>query len=93
MGVTLVVTVLVEIYGYGNMSESNNSPVNQNTIFAIGSNIKVFTATLLADLVKIIFSIGASSLIRYLPSNVTVPEYIGHKVTVKDLATPTSSLS
>jgi CubicO group peptidase (beta-lactamase class C family) len=47
-----VVTVLVEIYGYGNMSESNNSPVNQNTIFAIGSNIKVFTATLLADIVE-----------------------------------------
>jgi CubicO group peptidase (beta-lactamase class C family) len=42
----------LQFYGYGNMSESNNSPVNQNTIFAIGSNIKVFTATLLADIVK-----------------------------------------
>jgi CubicO group peptidase (beta-lactamase class C family) len=34
------------------MSESNNSPVNQNTIFAIGSNKKVFTAILLADIVE-----------------------------------------
>jgi serine-type D-Ala-D-Ala carboxypeptidase/endopeptidase len=75
------------------MSESNNSPVSHNTIFAIGSNIKVFTATLLADMVENDLIKLDYPIEKYLPSNVTVPEYNGHKVTVKDLATLTSDLS
>ena len=29
---------------------------------------------------------------KYLPSNVTVPQYNGHKITIEDLATHTSGL-
>ena len=41
-----------QFYGYGKMSNTNTTTVDQNTIFAIGSITKVFTATLLADMVN-----------------------------------------
>jgi CubicO group peptidase (beta-lactamase class C family) len=33
------------------MSNSSNDTVDENTVFAIGSNTKVFTTNLLADMV------------------------------------------
>ena len=41
-----------QFYGYGRVSNSSNATVDQNTIFAIGSITKVFTTTLLADMVN-----------------------------------------
>ena len=40
------------IFGFGNMSTANNLPVNQNSLFNIGSITKTFTTLLLADMVK-----------------------------------------
>ena len=81
-----------QFYGYGNASEANNFTVNQNTIFAIGSNTKVFTAVLLADMVENGLIKLDDPIEDYLPSNVKVPEYNGHKITVENLATHTSGL-
>ncbi|VFJ14737.1 serine hydrolase domain-containing protein [Candidatus Nitrosocosmicus franklandus] len=81
-----------QFYGYGNASKANNSTVNQNTIFAIGSHTKVFTAVLLADMVENGLIKLNDPIANYLPSNVKVPEYRGHKITVEDLATHTSGL-
>ena len=39
-------------YSIGKLSKANNSNVNENTIFAIGSITKVFTTILLADAVQ-----------------------------------------
>jgi serine-type D-Ala-D-Ala carboxypeptidase/endopeptidase len=81
-----------QFYSNGKMSKANNSTVNQNTIFAIGSNTKVFTTTLLADMVQDGLIKLNDPIDKYLPSNVKVPQYNGHKITIEDLATHTSGL-
>ena len=74
------------------MSNANNVTVDQNSIFAIGSNTKVFTAILLADMVEDGLIKLDDPIKKYLPPNVTVPQYEGHEITVGDLASHTSGL-
>jgi CubicO group peptidase (beta-lactamase class C family) len=81
-----------QFYGNGTISNANNATVDQNTIFAIGSNTKVFTAILLADMIQDGLIKLDDPVEKYLPSNVTVPQYGGHKITIEDLATHTSGL-
>jgi CubicO group peptidase (beta-lactamase class C family) len=81
-----------QFYGYGNMSKANNTTVDKNTIFAIGSNTKVFTTMLLADMLEDGLINLDDPIEKYLPSNITVPQYKGHKITIEDLATHTSGL-
>jgi serine-type D-Ala-D-Ala carboxypeptidase/endopeptidase len=81
-----------QFYGYGNMSKANNTTVDKNTIFAIGSNTKVFTTMLLADMVEDGLINLDDPIEKYLPFNITVPQYKGHKITIEDLATHTSGL-
>jgi D-alanyl-D-alanine-carboxypeptidase/D-alanyl-D-alanine-endopeptidase len=73
--------------------QANSSTVNQNTVFAIGSAAKVFTTTLLADMVQDGLVKLNDPIDKYLPSNVKVPQYNGHKITFEDLSTHTSGLS
>src|ERR1043166_2050753 len=40
------------IFSFGNMSTAHNIPVNESTLFNIGSITKTFTTLLLADMVK-----------------------------------------
>jgi CubicO group peptidase (beta-lactamase class C family) len=40
------------IFSFGNISKANNIPVNENTLFDIGSITKTFTTLLLADMVR-----------------------------------------
>src|SRR4051812_35516551 len=81
-----------QAFGYGKLSNSHNSTVDRNTIFGIGSVTKVFTTILLADMVKDGIVKLNDPIDKYLPSNVTVPQYKGHKITLEDLATHTSGL-
>ena len=81
-----------QFYGHGKVSNVNNATVDQNTIFAIGSNTKVFTTILLADMVEDGLIKLDYPIEKYLPHNVTVPQYKGHKITIEDLATHTSGL-
>ena len=74
------------------MSNSSNATVDENTVFSIGSNTKVFTTILLADLVNKGLVKLDDPIENYLPSYVTVPHYKGHKITIEDLATHTSGL-
>ena len=95
-GVSIVVGVITpngtSVSGYGNISNANGTRVNGNTIFDIGSNTKTFTAALLADMAKRGIVNLDDPIEKYLPSNVTVPSYNGHKITLEDLATHTSGL-
>jgi CubicO group peptidase (beta-lactamase class C family) len=80
-----------QFYGHGKISNTNITTVDQNTIFAIGSITKVFTTTLLADMVNQGLIKLDDPIERYLPSY-KVPQYKGHKITIEDLATHTSGL-
>ena len=81
-----------QFYGHGKMSNARNATVDENTVFSIGSTTKVFTTTLLANMVNKGLIKLDEPIEKYLPSNVTVPQYNGHKITIEDLATHTSGL-
>ncbi len=74
------------------MSNTCNATVDQNTVFSIGSNTQVFTTILLADRVNKGLIKLDDPIEEYLPSNVTEPQYKGHKIIFEDLATHTSGL-
>jgi CubicO group peptidase (beta-lactamase class C family) len=80
------------IFSFGNMSEAHNKPVNENTLFNIGSITKTFTTLLLADMVKKGIVNLSDPIEKYLPTSVKVPEFNGRKITLEDLATHTSGL-
>jgi serine-type D-Ala-D-Ala carboxypeptidase/endopeptidase len=82
-----------QFYGHGMISNTSNATaVDKNTVFSIGSTTKVFTTTLLADMVNRGLIDLDDPIEIYLPTNVTVPQYNGHKITIEDLATHTSGL-
>lgn len=81
-----------QFYSNGKISNTNNTTVDQNTIFAIGSNTKVFTTILLAEMVEDGLIKLNDPIDKYLPPNVTIPQYKGHTITIEDLATHTSGL-
>jgi D-alanyl-D-alanine-carboxypeptidase/D-alanyl-D-alanine-endopeptidase len=80
------------IFSFGNMSKAHNVPVNENTLFDIGSITKTFTTLLLADMVEQGIVNLTDPIEKYLPASVKVPEFSGHKITLADLATHTSGL-
>ena len=75
---------------YGNFSVKDPRPVGNDTVFEIGSTTKVFTSTILADMVQR----GEVSLddpvAKYLPAEVKIPQRGGKQITLLDLATHTS---
>jgi serine-type D-Ala-D-Ala carboxypeptidase/endopeptidase len=80
------------IFSFGNISKANNVPVNENTLFDIGSITKTFTTLLLADMVKQGIINLNDPIEKYLPANVKVPQYSGVKITLEDLTSHTSGL-
>ncbi|MGA8911265.1 MAG: serine hydrolase domain-containing protein [Nitrososphaeraceae archaeon] len=81
-----------QVYRYGNLSNAISTIVNGNTIFDIASITKVFTTTLLADMVKQGLVKLDDPIEKYLPATVKIPTYNRHKITLEDLATHTSGL-
>lgn len=77
---------------YGNFSVKDPRPVGNDTVFEIGSTTKVFTSTILADMVQR----GEVSLddpvAKYLPADAKIPQRGGKQITLVDLATHTSGL-
>ena len=80
------------VIAYGHLDEGDTRPVNDDTVYEIGSITKVFTSLLLADMVQH----GEVSLddpvAKYLPPTVKMPERNGRSITLVDLATHTSGL-
>jgi len=70
----------------------NDDPVNGDTIFQIGSVTKLFTAALLADMVRRGEVALTDPVEKYLPAGTKVPERGGHRITLADLATHMSGL-
>lgn len=82
----------IQFYSHGKTSNVNNVTVDENTVFSIGSTIKVFTTILLADLVNKGLVKLNDPIEKYLPSYITIPQFKGHKIIIEDLATHTSGL-
>jgi len=78
-------------FSYGARSD-NGDPVDADTVFEIGSITKVFTGTLLADLVEKGKVSLDDPIEKYLPKTVTVPSRGGKKITLHNLATHMSGL-
>jgi len=66
--------------------------LDQDTVFEIGSITKVFTGTLLADMVARGEVALTDPIDKHLPSGVTAPSRNGKHITLLDLATQTSGL-
>ena len=81
-----------EYYSFGNTSVKSGIPVNEHTVFEIGSITKVFTTTLLADEVLKGHMALTDPASKYLPKSVTLPTRNGKEITLNDLATHTSAL-
>ena len=77
---------------YGHLSKHGQRPVDGDTIFEIGSETKVLTSLLLADMVQREEVALNDPVAKYLPEAVKVPERNGRPITLVDLATHTSGL-
>lgn len=98
-GVGIVVGVVEpqgrRVVSYGQLSQGNPRPPDGNTAFEIGSVTKVFTALLLADMVRRGEVALADPVAKYLSAGaagITIPQRNGRSITLLDLATHTSGL-
>lgn len=80
-----------EKYYYGNTAKGEN-PIDDNTIFEIGSISKVFTSLILADMVIHDEVNLDDSIDKFLPETVQTPSFDGRNITLLDLSTHTSGL-
>jgi D-alanyl-D-alanine-carboxypeptidase/D-alanyl-D-alanine-endopeptidase len=76
----------------GHLEKGDPRAVNGDTVFEIGSDTKVFTSLLLADMVRRGEVALDDPVAKYLPSTVTIPQRNGRVITLVDLATHTSGL-
>jgi CubicO group peptidase (beta-lactamase class C family) len=77
---------------FGSLEKGREGTVDAHTLFEIGSITKLMTANLLAQFVnegRVGLDDPVSTL---LPDGVSVPEFRGQKITLRHLATHTSSL-
>jgi D-alanyl-D-alanine-carboxypeptidase/D-alanyl-D-alanine-endopeptidase len=80
------------VISYGHLDKGDPRSVDADTIFEIGSETKVFTALLLADMVQRGEVALDDPVSKYLPANVKMPQRNGRSITLVDLATHTSGL-
>jgi D-alanyl-D-alanine-carboxypeptidase/D-alanyl-D-alanine-endopeptidase len=96
LNVGLVVGIVApcgsEFFSYGTTMLSAGQPVDEHTIFDIGSIGKTFTAILLADMVNRGEVSLDDPIEKYLPEHVIVPTYKDRSIALLDLATHTSGL-
>lgn len=71
--------------GYGTRELGNNAPVDENTLFAIASNSKAFTAASLAILVDEKKVAWDDKVSKYLPDFQMYDPWVTSELTVRDL--------
>ena len=79
-------------YAYGTTTDSGDIPIDENTLFEIGSGTKPFTALLLADAVERGDLSLDDPIDGYLPSTVVAPKQGDNSIRLKYLPTHTSGL-
>ena len=95
-GVGIVVGV-IDAHGrryvaYGARDKGDARPLDETTIFEIGSMTKVFTSLLLTEMVADHEVALDDPVAKYLPAGAKVPERGGRQITLVDLSTHTSGL-
>jgi serine-type D-Ala-D-Ala carboxypeptidase/endopeptidase len=80
------------VIAYGKTRSEGGQDIDGGSVFEIGSVTKVFTAVLLADMVKRGEVRLEDPVSKFLPEAVVVPEKDGRQITLLDLATQTSGL-
>ncbi len=79
-------------FSYGSTAKTGGQPVNERTVYEIGSITKVFTALSLADMV-VKGEVGLDDPVqRYLPDSAHVPSRPGHEITLRLLSAQRSGL-
>lgn len=73
--------------GYGSRELGKNSPVNENTVFAIASNSKAFTAAAISILVDEKKLSWDDKVTKYLPEFKMYDPWVTNELTVRDLVT------
>lgn len=94
---TGLVTAVVEdgtpaFAGHGVTEAGSSTPVDETTLFEIGSLSKIFTSLLLAQMVLDGTMELDSAVADYLPEGTDVPDFEGTPVTLFDLATHSAGL-
>ncbi|MDP5081599.1 MAG: serine hydrolase [Winogradskyella sp.] len=82
----------VVYYNYGKTEVNVGQPVDENTVYEIGSISKVFTTILLADEVLKGNMVLTDPISKYLPKTLNIPQRNAKVITLQDLATHTSGL-
>jgi CubicO group peptidase (beta-lactamase class C family) len=83
-------TVLAKGYGVRKMGAS--TPVDENTLFGIGSNTKAFTSAALASLVDAHKISWDDPVYQRLPGFQMYDPYVSHEMTIRDLLTHRSGM-
>lgn len=96
MSVGIVVGVVdaagARYFAYGTTARSGGRPVDERTVYEIGSVTKVFTALALADM-AVHGQVGLDDPVqRYLPDSVRVPSRSGRAITLRLLSAQRSGL-
>lgn len=83
---------LVLAKGYGVRKLGEPAPVDENTLFGIGSNTKAFTSASLATLVDAGKISWDDPVYQRLPGFVMYDPYVSHEMTIRDLLTHRSGM-
>jgi CubicO group peptidase (beta-lactamase class C family) len=83
---------LVLAKGYGVRKLGDSAPVDENTLFGIGSNTKAFTSASLATLVDAGKMSWDDPVYQRLPGFVMYDPYVSHEMTIRDLLTHRSGM-
>jgi CubicO group peptidase (beta-lactamase class C family) len=83
-------TVLAK--GYGVRKLGAPTPVDENTLFGIGSNTKAFTTAALASLVDAHKISWDDPVYQHLPGFQMYDPYVSHEMTIRDLLTHRSGM-
>lgn len=79
-------------FSYGTRTIEGGEPVDENTVFEIGSITKTFTTLLLADMVER-GELALTNLVRdFVPEDIHVPQYGNRAITLTHLASHGSGL-
>jgi CubicO group peptidase (beta-lactamase class C family) len=78
--------------GYGVRKLGEATPVDENTMFGIGSNTKAFTTAALAGLVDAGKLSWDDPVYQRLPGFVMYDPYVSHEMTIRDLLTHRSGM-